>query len=90
MCDALQTDAANKLECPYGTVRFEPLGAERTRVRLVMSYEPEGPIETVGDAIGAVSSRVQSTVEQFKKFIEARGRETGGWRGQVDGGRTRQ
>jgi hypothetical protein len=40
-----------------------------------MSYEPEGPIETVGDAIGAVSSRVQSTVEQFKKFIEARGRE---------------
>jgi hypothetical protein len=55
-----------------------------------MSYEPEGPIETVGDAIGAVSSRVQSTVEQFKKFIEARGRETGGWRGQVDGGRTRQ
>jgi uncharacterized membrane protein len=73
-----------------GTVRFEPLGADRTRVRLVMSYEPEGAMENVGDAIGAVSSRVQSTVEQFKKFIEARGRETGGWRGEVDGGSSRR
>lgn len=25
-----------------GTVRFEPLAGDRTRVRLVMSYEPEG------------------------------------------------
>jgi uncharacterized membrane protein len=73
-----------------GTVRFEPLGADRTRVRLTMSYEPEGAIENVGDAMGAVSGRVQTTVEEFKKFIEARGRETGGWRGEVDNSRVRQ
>jgi uncharacterized membrane protein len=73
-----------------GTVRFEPLGADRTRVRLAMSYEPEGAIENVGDAMGVVSGRVQTTVEEFKKFIEARGRETGGWRGEVDNGRVRQ
>jgi uncharacterized membrane protein len=66
-----------------GTVRFEPLGPDRTRVRLVMAYEPEGVIENVGDALGVLSARLQSTVEDFKAFIESRGRETGAWRGEV-------
>jgi uncharacterized membrane protein len=66
-----------------GTVRFEPLGDERTRVRLVMAYEPEDTIENVGDALGIFTSRVENTVEQFKKFIESRGQETGAWRGEV-------
>jgi len=70
-----------------GTVRFEPLGADRTRVRLVMAYEPEGAIENMGDAMGIVSSRVENTVQDFKKFIESRGRETGAWRGEVDDSR---
>jgi uncharacterized membrane protein len=70
-----------------GTVRFEPLGPDRTRVRLVMAYEPEDAIENVGDALGIFSARVQSTVEDFKKFIESRGRETGAWRGTVDDSR---
>jgi uncharacterized membrane protein len=70
-----------------GTVRFEPLGNDRTRVRLVMSYEPEGAIENIGDALGVLSARVQTTVEDFKKFIERRGHETGGWRGEVDDSR---
>jgi uncharacterized membrane protein len=70
-----------------GTVRFEPLGADRTRVRLVMAYEPEGAIENTGDALGIFSARVENTVEDFKKFIESRGRETGGWRGEVDDSR---
>jgi hypothetical protein len=30
-----------------------------------------------------VTLRVKKDLEQFKEFIEARGRETGGWRGQV-------
>jgi uncharacterized membrane protein len=66
-----------------GTVRFEPIGDNQTRVRLVMAYEPQGAVENVGDAIGVMSGRVQNTVEDFKKFIEARGAETGGWRGEV-------
>jgi uncharacterized membrane protein len=73
-----------------GTVRFEPLGANRTRVRLVMSYEPEGAIENAGDAMGAVNARLASTVQEFKKFIEARGNETGGWRGEVDDSKVTQ
>lgn len=71
-----------------GTVRFEPLSADCTRVRLVMAYEPEGAIENMGDAMGIVSARVENTVQDFKKFIESRGQETGAWRGEVDKSRS--
>lgn len=70
-----------------GTVRFEPLGPDRTRVRLVMAYEPEGAVENAGDALGVFSRRVETTVKDFKEYIEARGRETGGWRGEVHNSR---
>ena len=70
-----------------GTVRFEPLAADRTRVKLTMEYEPQGAVENVADALGVLSKRVQNTVEDFKQFIEKRGAETGGWRGEVHGGR---
>lgn len=66
-----------------GTVRFEPLGPDRTRVRLVMAYEPQGAMENVGDALGALSASVQSSVKNFKEYIESRGVEDGGWRGTV-------
>lgn len=72
-----------------GTVRFEPVGNDRTRVRLTMAYEPQGAVENIGDALGAMTSQVQSTVEDFKKFIEKRGAETGGWRGEVKDGQRR-
>lgn len=71
-----------------GTVRFEPLSSDRTRVRLEMEYEPQGALENIGDALGAMDRRVENTVEDFKKFIESRGSEEGGWRGEVHGGRT--
>jgi uncharacterized membrane protein len=70
-----------------GTVRFEPLGPNRTRVRLVMAYEPDGPIENLGDALGLFERQVQRSLEQFKRFVEARGAETGSWRGRVDDSR---
>ena len=69
-----------------GMVSFEPMSSDRTRVRLTMDYEPQGMVENVGDAVGLLSKRVQTTVEDFKKFIESRGAETGGWRGEVRGG----
>src|ERR1044072_207073 len=66
-----------------GTVRFEQLGADRTRVRLVMACDPEGAVENAGDALGIFTRRVESTVKDFKEYIESRGSETGGWRGEV-------
>jgi uncharacterized membrane protein len=70
-----------------GTVRFEPAGADRTRISLHMAYEPEGAAENVGDALGVLSRRVEGTLEDFKEFIENRGEETGAWRGEIHKGR---
>jgi ribosome-associated toxin RatA of RatAB toxin-antitoxin module len=71
-----------------GTVRFEPVSGDRTRVSLEMEYEPQGAMENIGDSLGAMDQRVANTIEDFKKFIESRGSEEGGWRGEVHGGRS--
>jgi uncharacterized membrane protein len=69
-----------------GEVRFEPRGDDRTCVYLAMEYDPKGVTENIGDALGAMNTRVQSTVEDFKEFIENRAQETGAWREEVHGG----
>jgi len=69
-----------------GTVRFEPLNKDRTRVQLTMEYQPQSAIEKVGDAVGLVSKKVEDAVEKFKDLVEQRGSETGAWRGEVRGG----
>jgi uncharacterized membrane protein len=69
-----------------GEVRFEAVGADRTKVTLEMDFEPEGLAEKAGDALGIVRSRVKGDLERFKEFIEERGVETGAWRGEVSGG----
>jgi carbon monoxide dehydrogenase subunit G len=69
-----------------GSVYFEPLGANRTGVRLVLEYDPEGFFEKVGDWLNIVSRQAQSDLEKFKEFIESRGSATGAWRGTVNPG----
>ena len=72
-----------------GVVRFRPAGdGLRTRVDLAVDYDPEGGAEKVGSAIGVVSARVAGDLERFKDFLEKRGRETGGWRGEIHGQET--
>ena len=66
-----------------GVVTFHKLAPDRTRVMLQLEYEPEDVVETVGDALGVVSRRVENDLKRFKEFIESRGRETGAWRGEV-------
>ena len=66
-----------------GTVRFGSIGPDRTLVRLLLAYEPQGAMESAGDALGMLIGRVENSVEQFKRYIEGRGREDGAWRGQV-------
>jgi len=70
-----------------GSVQFEKLGANRTKVSLSLSYEPESGLEKVGDALGILSFRVQGDLDRFKEFIEKQGMETGAWRGHVEHGR---
>ncbi|MFO1502678.1 MAG: SRPBCC family protein [Steroidobacteraceae bacterium] len=71
-----------------GTVRFHPVDANRTRVRLTMAYDPEGVVENLGDKLGILSTHVKQAVEGFKEFIEQRGESTGAWRGQVHDSQT--
>lgn len=68
-----------------GSVRFEPLSDDRTRVHLTMEYDPQGAAENIGSALGLMTNRVENTVESFKRFIENRGVEEGGWRGEIHG-----
>ena len=67
-----------------GVVTFHRLDEGTSRVTLQLDVDPDGPIETVGDALGLVKGRVKGDMERFKAFIEKRGSETGAWRGEID------
>ena len=69
-----------------GVVTFHRISDGKTKIMLQLEYDPEGVVENVGDAVGLVSARVKGDLQRFKEFIEARGRETGGWRGSVPAG----
>ncbi len=66
-----------------GVVTFHKLDDAKTRVMLQMDYDPEGIVESAGNALGFVSRRVEGDLGRFKEFIEERGTETGAWRGEV-------
>ncbi|MEW9553020.1 SRPBCC family protein [Nonomuraea sp. NPDC050783] len=68
-----------------GVVTFHRIDDNHTRVTLQMEYDPEGFVETAGDWLQLVRLRVNGDVKRFKEFIESRGSETGGWRGDVPG-----
>ena len=70
-----------------GTVFFDKLSENKTRIRATISFEPDGVIEKMSNAIGIASARVKGDLHRFKKFIEGRGHETGAWRGEIHEGK---
>jgi uncharacterized membrane protein len=66
-----------------GRVEFEPLGPNRTRLEVTMTWEPEGFVEAAADKIGISDRAVKVDLERFKELIESRGVESGAWRGEV-------
>ena len=66
-----------------GVLTFEKLSGNRTRITLQMAYTPEGPIEAIADAMGAVRMEACGNLKKFKEMIEQRGTETGAWRGTI-------
>ena len=70
-----------------GRVEFEPLGSDRTRIDVTMTWEPEGLVEAAADKVGVSDRAVKVDLERFKDLIESRGVETGVWRGEVLEGR---
>jgi len=69
-----------------GEVSFESLGHAQSRIRLTLTYTPEGINQALGSAVGMDARRVRGDLERFKQLIESRGVEDGAWRGEVHGG----
>lgn len=66
-----------------GLVEFEAVDPSKTRITLDMTYKPEGLLEGIGDLLGLVAMRTRRDLDNFKKYIEERGVESGGWRGTI-------
>ncbi|QMU98127.1 SRPBCC family protein [Microbacterium esteraromaticum] len=67
-----------------GVVTFHKLDDDTTRVTAQIDWDPQGLLEKIGALVGAGSHAVKKDLENFKKFIEGRGGETGAWRGDVE------
>jgi uncharacterized membrane protein len=70
-----------------GEVSFQPLSGldepPLTRVTLKMIYDPNDWVAAAGEALGLANRRARANLDDFKRFIEDRGRETGAWRGEI-------
>ncbi|WP_229425455.1 MULTISPECIES: SRPBCC family protein [unclassified Massilia] len=66
-----------------GVVTFHKISDSVTRVTLQMDYQPEGVLETLGDALGAVRMETRANLSNYKEMLEKRGSETGAWRGKI-------
>ena len=67
-----------------GVVDFHRLDDDRSQITVVMDAETEGVMEKVADMAGVAESQLRNDLESFKEMVEARGSETGAWRGQVE------
>ena len=67
-----------------GVVTFHKIDDSTTKVMLQIEFEPDGPLEKVGDVLGFVKGRAKGDLGRFKEFIESRGSETGAWRGEIE------
>jgi uncharacterized membrane protein len=76
----MSTDGKNNA----GVVTFHRLDDHRTKIMVQMDWEPDGMIEKVGEIVDSDDRRVQGDLERVKEMIEARGSETGAWRGEVN------
>ena len=66
-----------------GVVTFHYIDPSTTRLMLQLDMEPETLAEKVGDTLGIVARQAKRDMERFKEFIESRGTQSGGWRGEV-------
>ncbi|WP_406260505.1 SRPBCC family protein [Actinacidiphila glaucinigra] len=66
-----------------GVVTFHRLDDRHTKVMLQLRHEPHGVADTVADKLGVVRRQAKGDLKRFKAYIEARGMESGSWRGEV-------
>ena len=66
-----------------GVVTFHKTDENQTRIMVQMDIDPDGVVESAGDALGVPKRRVRSDLERFKQLVESRGEASGAWRGEV-------
>jgi uncharacterized membrane protein len=66
-----------------GVVTFHRHDDAKTRVAVLMDYDPEGVTEKTGSMLGFDDRRVKGDMKRFKELIEERGAPPDGWRGDV-------
>lgn len=71
-----------------GVVTFAAVGPTQTEVHLMMEFEPEGFLETVADKLHIIGTQAEDDLDNFKRFIESEGYESGAWRGSINEGAT--
>ena len=67
-----------------GVVTFHKLTDDTTRVTVQIDWEPSGLVEKLGSLVHVGQHAVKKDLDNFKKFIESQGAETGAWRGDVE------
>jgi uncharacterized membrane protein len=66
-----------------GVVTFHKLAPDKSRVTVQLDWTPQDLKEKAGAMAGFDDRQVKADLKRFKEFIEARGAETGSWRGEV-------
>ena len=67
-----------------GVVTFHRLSQMSSRATVQLDWEADGIVEKAGALFGVDRASVKSDLKHFKQFIEAKGGETGAWRGTVE------
>ena len=66
-----------------GVGTCQRISDDTTKVMVQIDWETESLVEKAGAAVGVDDMQVKSDLKKFKEFIESRGVEEGGWRGDV-------
>lgn len=69
-----------------GSVRFQAVQADRTKVQLTIECEASGSSSETAGNEQIIAQRVAQDLVRFKKLLESQGRESGAWRGEIHHG----
>lgn len=66
-----------------GAVSFHEITPTRTRIVLVVVYQPSGAVERTGNIWRAQGRRVRLDFKNFKRYVASSEEEPEGWRGEI-------